>query len=318
MEKPKTDPGTAILIMQFKEHLKMKNYSKPSGQSYFLCVMKFILWLENELKKGIKEITGADILRYSAYLKQKDYQSNTVECYLTKVRGFFQWLEQELYILINPCENLVIPKAKQPAVVVLTETEINRIINQPNVSTRRGIRDRAMLEVLYSTGIRIGELQSLTIFDIDTQSGFLRVSNGKGAKDRFAPLTRAACHWLNQYINHARPYFTKNKPGPLKGVLGGQENALFVGCWGKRINKLIIARLVKQYAQSAGIKQPVTTHTFRHTFASQMLNNDSDIFTVQKLLGHAGIDTTQRYTKVNPEQIKQTHQQLHPREQEEE
>lgn len=309
MNELKNDPGSDVLIMKFKEYLKMKNYSKASIDSYFLCTMRFILWMENHLKKRVKEVTKEDILEYNLYLKQKNYKANTLECYVTKVRGFFQWLEDELYILINPCENLMIPKAEQPAPVVLTEKEVNKILEQPNAATKWGIRDRAMLEVLYSTGIRLNELHNLSIFDIDTQSGFLRVTKGKGSKDRFAPLTRAACYWLNQYINHARPYFAKNRP---------RENALFVGRWGKRINKLIVVRLIKQYAQSAGIKKNVVAHTFRHTFATHMLDNNSDIFTVQKLLGHACIDTTQRYTKVDPKQIKQTHEQLHPREQEKE
>jgi len=306
MESLKSDPGTAVLLMKFKEHLKMKNYASSHVQGYHHCTIRFILWAESTLKKRIQAVTSEDILQYEAYLKQKNYKANTLESYLNRVRGFFQWLEDELYILVNPCERMMIPKSEQPLPVVLTEKEIKKIIDQPNVSTRWGIRDRTMLEVFYSTGIRRGELHTLSIFDIDTQSGFLRVNQGKGRKDRVTPLTRAACYWLNQYIKYVRPYFTRNNP---------KETALFVGRWGRRINRLIVSRLIKHYAQAAGIKKNVSTHTLRHTFAKHMLDHSGDIFTVQKLLGHSCVDTTQRYTQVDAKQIKQTHEQLHPREQ---
>lgn len=309
MQKPRHDPGTGILIIEFKEYLKIKHYSGKSIDSYFRCLIKFLLWMEETLNKRITEVTKEDIIKYNLVLNSKGYKPNSVQRHMHSVRRFFIWLEEKFYILINPCETLTIPKPQQPIPIVLTPKEITKIINQPNTSTFTGIRDRAMLEVLYSTGIRLGELHNLTIFDIDTSSGFLRVNKGKFSKDRFTPLTKAACYWLKQYIHQVRPKFTKNKP---------KENALFVGQMGKRIHILIVERLIRQYARQAKIKKRVTVHTFRHSIATHLLDNDTDIVTVQQLLGHQQLTTTQRYTKVQPKQIKQMHEKYHPREQDKE
>ena len=301
------DPGTAILVVEFKEHLKIKNYSPKSIQSYFLCIIKFILWMEKTLDKRVKEITREDILSYGVYLKEQNYSYRTIERHMVSVRTFFKWLEEKLYILINPCENMIIPRAPQTILVVLTENEIKKILSQPNTSTLIGIRDKAMLEVFYSTGIRIGELYNLTIFDIDLSGGFLRVNKGKCSKDRFAPLTKAACIYLKEYISKVRPRFTKNKI---------KEQGLFLGAKGVRLHTVLIAKKIREYTKSAGINKKVTAHTFRHTFATHMLENEVDIFKIQRLLGHSRASTTQIYTKVNPKQIKKTHSKHHPREKE--
>jgi integrase/recombinase XerD len=304
----KHDSVTGILVIKFKECLKLKNYSKKSIDSYWQTIIRYILWMENNQNKTLKEITREDILAYNIYLKETNLKPNSIERYLNSVRQFFKWLEQESYIFINPCDNLIIPRAKQSLPVVLTEKEINRLIQTPNVSTPQGIRDRAILETLYSTGLRIGELIDLTIFDIDTASGFVRVNKGKGGKDRFAPLTKAACHWLKEYVTNVRPKFTKNQP---------RENHLFVGaCWGRKIHPHILTPLISDYAKKAGIKKRVIPHTFRHTFATHLLDNDVDIFKIQQLLGHSRATTTQRYTKVSPKQIKEEHTKHHPREKE--
>jgi len=296
------------LIQGFKENLKIKNYSPRSIASYEYCLNKFFHYLENK-QKSLKEITKDDIVNYASSLKQKGYGEHTIERDLYSIKGFFKYLEQTLYILINPANGLILRKVPQRLPVILTENEITRILNTPNTSTVTGIRDRAMLEVLYSTGIRLYELHNLTIFDIDTSSGFLRVNKGKFSKDRFVPLTKISCFYLKQYINEVRPRFTKNKP---------KENALFVGERGNRINKTIIQRLIKDYTKKAGIKKKITTHTFRHTFATHLSQNDVDIFKIQRLLGHSRPSITQIYTQLNPKQIKETHKRCHPREKDKE
>ena len=305
MPEIKHDPGNANLVLLYREHLKQKNYAKQTIDQYFTGIIKFLLWTEKDLNKSIKEITKRDILDYKSYLKQKKLSINTVDSSIRSIKVFFKWLEDNLYILLNPWDNIILPRPPQPIPTVLTEKEITKLINQPNVSTYTGIRDRAMIEVLYSTGIRLEELRGLSIFDVDTQSGFLRVTKGKFSKDRFCPLTKASCWWLKEYLNKVRPRLTKNKP---------KQTSLFIGRTGKRINRLSIIRLIKRYGEEAGIKKKVTTHVFRHTLAVHMLENGTDIFSVQKLLGHAHLDTTQRYTSVVPKQIKHAHSTYHPRE----
>lgn len=292
------------LLLKFKEKLRILHYSSLSIESYQRCVKDFLLWVSHA-DKSLKEIIKEDILEYNTYLKQKNYSANSVQRYMHSVKQFYKYLEDTFYILVNPMEGFIINKVPQKIPAVLTESEVKRIIEQANVSTRAGIRDRAILEVLYSTGIRLGELRNLTIFDIDTRSGFLRVTQGKFKKDRFTPLTKAAGYWLKQYIEKARPHFTKNR---------GKEQGLFVGHCGRRMNKLIIERQIKKYTESAGIKKRVTPHTFRHTFASHLLNNGVDIFKIQKLLGHSRVSITQIYAQVNPKQIKEAHSRCHPRE----
>ncbi len=277
--------------------------------SYRHCLFCFLEYIEKKGKR-IKELTREDILDYISYLKQKGLTPNSLSVYMHRVKGFFKHLEADCYILINPTDDLVIKRVPPKNPVVLSEKEMKKLIDQPNTSTRLGIRDRAMFEVLYSTGIRLKELNNLTIFDIDTSNGFLRVNKGKFSKDRFSPLSRAACYWLNQYIKHVRPRLTKNNP---------RENALFVGyCSHKKLNPLIIERKVKDFAKLAGIKKRVTPHTFRHTFATHMLENGADIVKIQNLLGHRHLSVTQRYTTVTVKGVKQEHTKHHPREKEKE
>lgn len=296
------------LLLKFKEHLKVKHYSPKSIASCEYCLKKFFLYL-NEKERSLKELKKEDILEYGAELKEKGYSLRTIERNLYSIKGLFKYLEDTFYILVNPTAKLILRKIPKSIPVVLTERETKRILNQPNTSIPAGIRDRAMLEVLYSAGIRLNELHNLTIFDIDTSSGFLRVNKGKFSKDRFVPLTKAACYYLKEYIAKVRPRFTKNHH---------QEQRLFVGEKGRKIHKCIIQGLIKDYAKQAQLKKRVTTHTFRHTFATHLLDNDVDIFKIQKLLGHSRPSITQDYTKLNPKRIKQAHKKHHPREKDKE
>lgn len=290
------------LLLKFKEHLKIKNFSPASIASYLYCLKRFFTYLKD---KSLKEVTKQDILEYRVSLKEKHYSPRTLERMLYSLKSFFKYLEENFYLLVNPCATLILPAVPKSIPQVLTEKEVKRILKAPNTSLPTGIRDRALLEVLYSSGLRIGEVHNLTIFDIDLSSGFLRVNKAKFSKDRFVPLTKVACLYLKEYLSKIRPQFTKNRL---------QEKALFVGRKGKALHKQLISQLVKDYAKSAGIKKKVTVHTFRHTFATHLLDNGVDLFKVQRLLGHTRPESTQLYTQVNPKGIKQEHEKCHPRE----
>ncbi|MFH1777799.1 MAG: tyrosine-type recombinase/integrase [Candidatus Omnitrophota bacterium] len=293
------------LLLKYKEQLKIKHYADKSISSYEYCLNKFLQYL-SQREKTIKELTKTDITEYRVYLKQKNYSASTRERNLQSIKGFFKYLEENFYILDNPTAGLVLPKTEKRIPVVLTESEVKKILQQPNTSTLSGIRDRTILEVLYSTGIRLNELHNLTIYDLDISSGFLRITQGKFSKDRFVPLTKISCYYLKEYIKQVRPVFSRNRL---------QEKALFIGRSGKAINKQIISELIRNYAKAAKINKKVTAHTFRHTCATHLLEHNVDIFKIQKLLGHSRASITQQYTKVSPRQIKQVHERCHPLEQ---
>ena len=292
------------LLLEFKDHLKVKNYSVMSISSIYAGVGLFLSWLQIS-HKDLKDLCRQDIITYHLYLKNKDYQPNSVQRFLHSLKSFLRYLSDIFYILTNPMDNYIIKRVPPKIPVVLTESEVKKILASPNTSTLSGLRDRAILEVLYSTGIRLNELVTVTIFDVDTDSGFLRVNQGKFSKDRFVPLTKPACACLKTYINKVRPCFTKNKL---------TEKSLFTGLRGRQIHKLTVSRLISDYAKAAGLKKKITAHTFRHTCATHLLNNGVDIFKLQKLLGHSRPSVTQRYTRITPDQVKKEHEEHHPRE----
>jgi integrase/recombinase XerD len=222
------------------------------------------------------------------------------------VRRLFEYLEMMNRILVNPAEKFKEPKkeTRLPR-VVLTAKETRRILDAPNLSLEIGIRDRAILEVFYSTGIRLGELLRLTIFDCDLQGGLLRVNNGKGAKDRVVPLGRHAVKFLQTYLAKVRPRYTSWKRA---------ERCLFVGRLGVPLSQQAVQKMVRNYARAAGIRKKVTPHTFRHTFATELVRNGAEITAVQKMLGHADLSVTQLYTHVAGVEVKKTHRLSHPRE----
>ena len=246
--------------------------------------------------------------------RQKDegagYTVATVALKTRAVKRFFEYLEASNHILINPAEYLKEPKkeSRLPR-AVLSEEEARRVLDQPNLSSMTGIRDRTVLEVFYSTGIRLQEMVNLTIFDCDLQGGLLRVNKGKFAKDRAIPLGKHAVRFLKKYIARVRPLHTQNNR---------TIRNLFVNHLGNPLSRAIIEIMVRKYAKAAGIQKKVTPHVFRHTFATHLVKNGADITAVQKMLGHSHLRVTQIYTRVAGIEVKRTHQTSHPREKDQE
>ncbi len=298
----------------FKEHLKIKNHSAKTITSYGQHLVQFFQYLMRRGIDDIREVSKSILRDYQYYLSQfktkddKPYSSNTLHIKLRSVKRFFDYLEESRQILFNPNSAIRMPElGKRLPKIILSKAEAKRILNQPNTSTKLGIRDKTILELFYSTGIRLEELYHLTIYDVDYANGFLRVTKGKFAKDRILPLGSTSCRYLREYIKHIRPWLTKNNP---------DERALFIGRCGRIMHKQIIERMVRAYAKQAGISKRVTPHTWRHSFASHLLADGADIIHVQKLLGHSKPEVTQVYTHVTPQHTKATHSQKHPREKE--
>jgi integrase/recombinase XerD len=300
------------LLFGFREHLKVKNYSPMSIASYSGHLLGLFDYLQENEIIDIKRVSRDILKDYQLKITErkdqegKGYTIATISIKIRAIKRFFEYLEETNQVLINPAEYLKEPeKETRLPKVVLAEDEVRKILDQPNLSTLTGIRDRTILEVFYSTGIRLEEMVNLTIFDCDLQGGLLRVNKGKFAKDRFIPLGRHAIRFLKEYITHVRPHHTREN----KAIRN-----LFVNQNGKPLSKTVIQIIVRNYAKAAGITKKVTPHVFRHTFATQLVKNGADITAVQKMLGHSDLSVTHIYTKVAGIEVKKTHSSHHPRE----
>lgn len=299
------------LLSRFKEHLKVKNYSTASITAYSQHLHGFFEYVDKHNITDIRRINRNTLKDYQLNITEHSnngnkYAVSTIAIKLRAVKRFFEYLEETNHILINPAEYIKEPKKENrlPG-TVLTEDEARTILDIPNLSTMTGIRDRTMLEVFYSTGIRLEEMINLTVYDSDLQGGMLRVNKGKCAKDRVIPLGRHAVKFLKEYITRIRPQYTKHNRSIRN---------LFINRYGKVMSKQVVEIMVRKYVKKTDIKKRVTPHTFRHTFATGLIRNGADIRAVQKMLGHSHLSVTQIYTKVAGVEVKKTHRTSHPRE----
>src|SRR3990172_20558 len=302
------------VLFSFNEHMKVRNYAKATVTSYSQGLKQLFEHLRINEITDIKRVTRDMLKAYHAGLMEArakgEITLSTVSVKIRAVKRFFEYLEQSNQVLVNPAEYLKEPKkeTRLPR-VVLSESEARKVLDQPNLSTLTGIRDRTVLEVFYSTGIRLAELIGLTIYDCDLQGGMLRVNKGKFAKDRVVPLGRHAVKFLKEYITHVRPHHTRRNK---------QIRTLFVSQLGTPLSGQVVEITVRAYAKAAGINKRVTPHVFRHTFATQLVKNGADITAVQKMLGHSDLSVTHIYTRVAGVEVKRTHKDHHPREKDKE
>ena len=298
---------------EYLRTLKVRNLARRTIEARTYMLERFFDYLADRHVDGIDGINKGIILDYQTELYQtinKRGRPNTVayqNSMLTAVKGFMRFAKERDYIASDP--SLDVPYAKVPKQLprgILTNTEARRIINAPDTSCVLGYRDRVIMEVLYTTGIRKQELNNLNLTDVDYHDGFLRIEQGKGRKDRIVPLGRIACRYLENYIKSVRPELIKD---PL-------NNALFLSTRGNRISKNMVWEMVKKYAKKSKIRKNISPHTFRHTCATAMLKNKADIRAVQELLGHESLESTQIYTRVTIGDLKEVHRRCHPREKE--
>lgn len=267
----------------------------------------FALWLQTP-PPGVSTggqlcaATSADIESWFA-ARHEESRPATANRRLAALRRFYAWALREKRAAADPC--LALEAAKQPLRVpkTLSEAQVEALLGAPDLDTARGLRDRAMLELLYATGLRVSELVSLKTLDVSMSDGVVRVVQGKGGKDRLVPLGAEAAHWLQRYLAQARP--------ALAGARA--SDALFVTARAQAMSRQAFWQLVKKYARRAGVLAPLSPHVLRHAFATHLLNHGADLRVVQLLLGHADISTTQIYTHVARERLKSLHAAHHPR-----
>ncbi|MCY0877642.1 MAG: site-specific tyrosine recombinase XerD [Firmicutes bacterium] len=244
----------------------------------------------------------SQILRYLEFLKRAGRSPATRARRLSALKGFYAYLEREGRLNDNPTRTLDSPKTHRALPRVLSVEEAVRLIEAPDVATPLGVRDRAMLELLYATGLRVSELCHLTINDWWAEPPRVRCL-GKGAKERYVPMGRTALEWLRRYVEEVRPRLASAKSG----------DALFLNRRGEGISRQGFWKLLKRYSAACGFDQPPSPHTMRHSFATHLLENGADLRAVQELLGHQDISTTQIYTHVSRARFRTVYDQAHPR-----
>ncbi len=252
---------------------------------------------------GWSSVSKVRIISFIISLKEKQYASTTVARKVAAVKSFFHFLVAEGVIKNDPTENLDSPKVGKSLPRTLTVEELDELLEQPaRSSTPEALRDKAMLELLYATGMRVSELTSLNLDDINLSAGYVRCL-GKGSKERIVPVGFQATRAVEQYLEQGRPQLARSQT----------QQALFLNHRGERLTRQGFWLIIKAYAKQAGIRTDITPHTLRHSFATHMLNSGADLRSVQELLGHANISTTQIYTHLTTERLRQVYDQAHPR-----
>ncbi|VAX25455.1 Site-specific tyrosine recombinase XerD [hydrothermal vent metagenome] len=291
-------------LMEYLAYLKFeKNLSPRSVESYESDIKKFLIHLNDTNISDLNEVRSNDISEYFKILRDLGISSSTSARYLSAIKGFFKYLSFQEYIEKDPAEILSARITERKLPTVLSFNEINKIIEAPDTSNILGIRDRAMLELFYSCGLRVSELINLKISDLYFDDGVIRVL-GKGSKQRIIPIGSSAIEWITEYLKTARPSLEKR----LKS-----ENIIFLNKRGTKLSRMGIWKIVDRYVKEAGIEKKFHPHTFRHSFATHLLEGGADLRAVQEMLGHADISTTQIYTHIDKDFIKQIHRDFHPR-----
>lgn len=292
------------LLDEFCDNLWLEDgLSRNTLDSYRRDLHKFVLWLEQQRGLSTLHTTHADIQAYLAYLvaTQKAKPSTTGRA-ISSLKRLFRYLLRQGRISADPTLQIDTPKLPRNLPKSLTEQDVEQLLDAPDVQTSLGLRDRTMFEVLYATGLRVSELVTLRITQVSMDMGVVRVM-GKGSKERLVPLGEEALDWLRRYLVDGR-----------SALLGKQiSDVLFVTARGEGMTRQMFWYLIKKHAQQGGLHKPLSPHTLRHAFATHLLNHGADLRVVQMLLGHADISTTQIYTHVARERLKQLHAQHHPR-----
>ncbi len=292
----------AVLITRFGEALWMeRGLSENTLGSYRADLRDASAWLTRHAA-GLSGASRADVQAYLASLVNRQLKPRTSARRLSSLRQFFQWAAREAILKTDPTALIEAPKLGRPLPKTLSESEVEALLNAPDLATPEGIRDRCMLELLYATGLRVSELISLSADQIGMAQGVVRVV-GKGNKERLVPMGEEASDWIGRFLKEARPE-----------LLGRQQcNAFFPTRRGGGMTRQAFWYRVKKYAHLAGIRAPLSPHTLRHAFATHLLNHGADLRVVQLLLGHSSLSTTQIYTHVARERLKALHARHHPR-----
>ena len=283
----------------FLKDMKVRKYSPTTLKSNRGNLRIFFYFLADENISSLQDVSIDDIEKYRLTLRERELSGSTIEHYLEVVRSFFRFLEEGAYIFTSPARDLLIPRGKVKLAAVPTEKEMIKLLAAPDVSSALGIRDRALMELMYSTGVRNHELVNLDFFDPDLNNHLVKIRNGKGKKDRMLPLGKHAVFWLERYL-----------AGPREKLLNCRidEKALWITVHGNRLNGVGLSYLLLRHCITAEIRK-ITPHEIRRACATHMLNNGAHPVQIQMLLGHADLHTLRHYLKLTVTDLKKTHKQ---------
>ena len=285
----------------FIDHLWLEDgLSKNTLESYRADLSQFHTWLIAQ-QRDLLSVNQADIQHYLAF-KFPQSKPRSISRLVASMRRFYRYALRENLIQLDPTLQIESPKLPRSLPKSLNEQEVSDLLNAPDINQPIGLRDRAMLELLYASGLRVSELVTVKVNEVSTQDGVVRVT-GKGSKTRLVPMGQEAASWIDQYLNYARPEILQKK----------LCDALFVTNRADMMTRQAFWYLIKRYALLAGIHKHMSPHVLRHAFATHLLNHGADLRVVQMLLGHSDISTTQIYTHVARERLKQLHSMHHPR-----
>lgn len=305
------DPqGMGALCNAYMEWGRVHNFSDHTIDHAFRYLGAFIEWADARGLTKPGEITKPILERYQRWLfhyrkaNGDPLSFSTQKCYLVPLRSWFRWLAKHNHILFNPASELELPKQTQALPKgILTVAEADMVMSQPDVADSLGLRDRAILETFYSTGMRRLELAGLGVYDIDRERGTIHIHRGKGKKDRVVPVGERALHWIDRYQQDARPKLL---------VSGRATNVLFLTHHGEEFTLYRLSQLVQEYITAADIGKKGSCHTLRHTMATLMVEAGCDIRFLQVILGHASLKTTEIYTQVSIRKLVEVHRATHP------
>lgn len=295
----------ANLLDEFSDALWLEDgLSRNTLDSYRNDLRLFSEWLRKrgESDRILTDATHSDLLEFLASRVSDKVKASTTSRELSSLKRFYRFLLRQGKIAIDPSLNIETPKLMRSLPESLTEKEVELLLSAPDIQQSLGLRDRAMLEVLYASGLRVSELINLKYSQVGLDMGVLRIM-GKGRKERLAPIGEESLEWLNRYTKESRPSL-------LNGIV---TDTIFVTARGAAMTRQAFWYLIKRYALMIGITKKLSPHTLRHAFATHLLNNGADLRVVQMLLGHADISTTQIYTHIARERLKQLHAKHHPR-----
>lgn len=280
-----------------------KRYSENTVNSYKLDLKLFFDFLERRKIRDIDSVEKSDVFEFLSFLKEK-HTLTSVARNLSSLKTFYKFLTMELDIKENVVSDIETPKLIRKLPETLSEKDVNKLIECGEAGSDEGIRDRAIIELLYASGMRISELTNLKLQNYDPNNQYIRCI-GKGSKERIIPIGKVACDWMDKYLETVRKNIIYKKHST--------DDTLFLNKNGGKFSRVWIWKIIKKRVRLNGIKKKVTPHTFRHSFASHLLSHGADLRAVQEMLGHSSISSTQIYTHIDRSRLKEIHKKFHPR-----
>ena len=279
-----------------------RGLAKNTLESYGRDLRQYLIYIQEKKNLSLGDTTQATVIGYLLQLQGRGKATATLSRSLAAIKSYYHFMAREQKIGRDPTVNLDAPKQEKRLPRVLSVPDVERLLEQPDLKNPIGIRDRAMLELLYATGLRVSELISLKTNDINLETGYIKCF-GKGSKERIVPLGSVANKYVQNYLEHARKFLASSL----------HENTLFLNHHGNGLTRQGFWKIIKKYAENLHLNTEVTPHTLRHSFATHLLENGADLRSVQEMLGHADISTTQIYTHLTNRKIKADYEMAHPR-----